>query len=45
MKSVYGTFLYKENLYSSSYEIIQQFYSYLTEVSKKINYITRARRL
>lgn len=45
MKSVYGTFLYKEKLYNSSYEIVQQFYHYLTEVSKKMNYVTRARRL
>jgi hypothetical protein len=42
MKNVYGTFLYKEKIYSSSYEIVQQIYTYLTYVSKKINYVTEA---
>lgn len=45
MKSVYGTFLYSEKTYSSSFEIVQQFYAYITEVSRKIDYVTVARRL
>lgn len=43
MKSVYNTILYGNGLYNEGYQVIEHFYKYITEVTRKLLYVTSVR--